>query len=292
MDRTDWNRPITKPKTKQEVHKEKITRHGLGDAVLLGHSSRGNKKETNTSDFYQQVRDRKKEERDEKNRAKRLKKSKDKARDESARNEVIWSPNKEEEQEEDYWTPGENRDTLNNDSWPASDQSEDDRSSSFYDQDEEEEGQHRQPVEPKPHHPLVHVPDHGRYRPAPPEHTRSRHNPRPRPETYTRGSSRHPTTYTRGSSRHRFEGQKDLGQKDDGRGVGPINPNPPPPRGNGQEDDGMGLRPIYSAPKHNNTQTQNGAVDHYGSTPPRKSYKEILGVRGRYGTLYYNKYIA
>ena len=84
-------------------------------------------------------------------------------------------------------------------------------------------------------------------------------------------------TYTRPP----FEGQKDLGHKDDGRGVGPPNPHPRPPHGNGQEDDGMGLRGIYRAPKHKNTKTQNGAVDRYGSTAPRKMK-----------TLYYNKYIA
>ena len=45
MDRTDWNRPITESKTKQEIHKEKITRHGLG-------GSRRHK-ERNKYDFFE-----------------------------------------------------------------------------------------------------------------------------------------------------------------------------------------------------------------------------------------------
>ena len=157
-------------------------------------------------------------------------------KDEEQKSEYSWTPPqyRDEEQGSDYYQPPGDQNTNNN-SWPP-EQYQDDGSSPMQDPDEIVDT-YGDIVDEEP--------DHGPYRPAPPEHTRSRHNPRPRPETYTRGSSRHPTTYTRGSSRHRFEGQKDLGQKDDGRGVGPLNPNPPPPRGNGQEDDGMGLRRIH-----------------------------------------------
>ena len=279
MDRTDYNRPITNP-TKQDIHREQITESQSKRAKKKKSALERQRESESVQESWTHGKhrdswpstDTKREKREQKRLDKQHQKSNSRARD--AKHERIHTPYNDQVQESDH---AEEYDDYQAEHDNLTKQiREKEETQAQYDQLEKEIREKQEELraeydqlqkEPKPYPPTAHVP-------APPDNTQKKYT---RPQEHIHRGEARPQR----QGQTRFEGQKDLGHKDDGRGVGPPNPHPRPPHGNGQEDDGMGLRGIYCAPKYRNSKTQNGAVDRYGSTAPRKMK-----------TLYYNKYIA
>ena len=279
-DRTDPFRPIPDP-TKQEIHREQITGSQSKRAKKKKNALERQRESESVQESWTHGKhkdswpstDTKGGKREQKRLDKQHQKSNSRARD--AKHERIHKSYNDQVQESDH---AEEYDDYQAEHDNLTKQiREKEETQAQYEQlqkeikkkQEEVQAQYDQlQKEPKPYPPTAHVP-------APPKHTHKKYT---RPQEHGWNGAARPQR----QGQTRFKGQKDLGQKDYGRGVGPLHPNPPPPRGNGQEDDGMGFRRIYRAPTQpKNTKTQNGAVDRYGSTPPRKLK-----------TLYYNKYIA